>query len=274
VFSIGEFSKITGLSVKTLRFYHEEGLLEPSHVDAETGYRYYASAKVETARAIAFLRGLDFTVHEIREILSRTEDDADLLDAMQRQRALIDQKIRSYRQLVGSLDRFIAQEREVRQIMAGASYEVVEKMLEPMLVAGVGMKGKYSDCGKGFARIGRSMGSRIRGKPFMLHHEREYHEDDANYEVCMPVCAGKPIEGISVRELEGGRCVSLMHKGPYNELGRSYAKIFEFMHDKGYEWLTPTREIYHKGPGMIFKGNPRNYLTEIQVLIRPANPTP
>jgi DNA-binding transcriptional MerR regulator/effector-binding domain-containing protein len=273
VFSIGEFSKITGLSIKTLRFYHEEGLLEPSHVDAETGYRYYASAKIETARAIAFLRGLDFTVHEIREILIRTDDDADLLDVMQRQRALIDQKIRSYRQLVGSLDKFIAQEREVRQIMANTSYQIVEKMLEPMLVAGVRMKGKYSECGKGFARIGRGLGPRIRGKPFLLHHDCEYRQDDADFEACMPVRAGKPVDGISVRELEGGRCVSLLHKGPYNELGGSYAKIFEFIHDKGYEPLTPSREVYHKGPGMIFKGNPRNYLTEIQVLIRPAGAT-
>jgi DNA-binding transcriptional MerR regulator len=268
VFSIGEFSKITGLSVKTLRFYHEEGLLEPSHVDAETGYRYYASAKVETARAIAFLRDLDFTVNEIREILARTEDDADLLDVMQRQRAVINQRIRSYRRLVGSLDKFIAQEREVRQIMASTSSQVVEKMLEPMLVAGVRMKGKYSECGKGFARIGRGMGPWIRGKPFLLHHDCEYRQDDADFEACMPVRAGKPVDGISVRELEGGRCVSLLHKGPYNELGGSYAKIFEFIHNKGYEPLTPSREVYHKGPGMIFKGNPRNYLTEIQVLIR------
>jgi DNA-binding transcriptional MerR regulator len=273
VFSIGEFSKITGLSVKTLRFYHEEGLLEPSHVDEETGYRYYASAKVETARAIAFLRGLDFTVHEIREILARTDDDADLLEVMQRQRALIDQKIQSYRQLVRSLDKFITQEREVRQIMASSSYEIVEKVLQPMLVAAVRMKGKYSDCGKGFARIGRSMGRQIRGKAFLLQYDSEYREDDADFEACMPIRNGKPIDGISVRELEGGRCVSLLHKGPYNELGGSYAKVFEFIHDKGYEPITPSREIYQKGPGMIFKGNPRNYLTEIQVLIRQAGAT-
>ena len=39
MFSIGEFSKITGLTVKTLRYYHEEGVLVPSHVDGQTGYR-------------------------------------------------------------------------------------------------------------------------------------------------------------------------------------------------------------------------------------------
>jgi len=41
MFSIGEFSKITGWTVKTLRFYHEQGVLAPSYIDEETGYRYY-----------------------------------------------------------------------------------------------------------------------------------------------------------------------------------------------------------------------------------------
>jgi DNA-binding transcriptional MerR regulator len=40
--SIGQFATMTHLSVKTLRHYHEVGLLEPAHVDAGTGYRYYA----------------------------------------------------------------------------------------------------------------------------------------------------------------------------------------------------------------------------------------
>src|SRR3974377_953688 len=94
VFSIGEFSKITGLTVKTLRFYHEQGLLVPSCIDEETGYRYYAPARVGAARAITFLRGLDFSVGEIREILAQAEEGNDLLEVMERQRTLIDLKIR------------------------------------------------------------------------------------------------------------------------------------------------------------------------------------
>ena len=62
--------------------------------------------------------------------------------------------------------------------------------------------------------------------------------------------------------------MALLHKGPYNELGRSYAKILAFVKEKGYEVLLPTREVYLKGPGMIFKGNPKNYLTEIQMLVK------
>ena len=50
MFSIGEFSKITGLTVKTLRFYHER--LAPTAIDDQSGYRYYDADKVELARTI------------------------------------------------------------------------------------------------------------------------------------------------------------------------------------------------------------------------------
>ena len=51
-------------------------------------------------------------------------------------------------------------------------------------------------------------------------------------------------------------------------LGRSYSKILEHVEKAGIEVLLPTREVYLKGPGMIFRGNSRKYLTEIQMLIK------
>ena len=149
-----------------------------------------------------------------------------------------------------------------------SSFEVEEKPLEAIKIAGVRMKGKYSDCGKGFGRIGKSFGRYICGKPLCLYYDNEYRPDDADFEACMPVKGGKEVEGISIRQLPAGRCVSLLHKGPYDDLGRSYAKILEYVKTKGYEVVMPTREVYLKGPGMIFKGNPKKYLTEIQFLIK------
>jgi DNA-binding transcriptional MerR regulator/effector-binding domain-containing protein len=267
VYSIGEFSRITGLTIKTLRFYHEQGLLVPPHVDDETGYRYYSPATIEAARAITFLRELEFSVAEIREILAHADDEADVLALMQRHKEAIEARIRSYRKVVVSLNRFIAQEQEARLIMATTPVGIEEKTVPAMLIAGIRMQGKYSDCGKGFAKIGRNFGRQIRGQPFVLHYSQEYRENDADFETCMPIAGGKPIEGISVRELPGGRCVSLVHRGPYNELGRSYARIADYIHAQGYKVSVPSREVYLKGPGMIFKGNPKNYLTEIQMFI-------
>jgi effector-binding domain-containing protein len=151
--------------------------------------------------------------------------------------------------------------------MASTSYEIEEKDVAPVLVAGVRIKGKYGDCGKGFAQIGRRLGRYIRGKPFLIHFDKEYHENDADFEACMPVKSGNSDNEISVRELPGGHCVSLIHRGPYNELGRAYAKVAQYIHDKGYEVQAHPREIYLKGPGMLFKGNPKNYLTELQFFV-------
>ena len=51
----------------------------------------------------------------------------------------------------------------------------------------------------------------------------------------------------------------------YHELGPSYAKILQQANERKLALALPTREVYVKGPGMIFKGNPKNYLTEIQL---------
>jgi len=268
VYGIGQFSKIVGLSVKTLRYYHDEGVLVPSFVDPDSGYRYYDQHDVEKARVVSQLRELEFSLSEIREMLAGYDDDADLLDYLERHRDLFQERIQRFRNVVSSLDHIISREREALAAMQTSTFEVEEKALEPMLIAGVRMKGKYSDCGKGFSQIGKNLGRFICGKPFCLYYDGEYLPDDADLEACMPVRKPKAeVPGISIRELKGGRCVSLMHKGPYDQLGRAYARVLDYVRVKGLTPQLPSREIYHKGPGMIFKGNPQKYLTEIQIVV-------
>ena len=151
--------------------------------------------------------------------------------------------------------------------MTSSNFEIEEKQIETMLIAAVRMKAAYSECGTGFAAIGKKFGRFICGKAMLLHYDRGYKEV-AEYEACIPIRKSRDVEGISVRELPGGRAVTLLHKGPYGDLGRSYEKITEFIQERGYEVQIPTREVYIKGPGMILKGNPQNYVTEIQFLIR------
>jgi DNA-binding transcriptional MerR regulator/effector-binding domain-containing protein len=267
MYTIGDFSKIIGLTVKTLRFYHEQGLLIPSAVDDKTGYRYYDRSKIETARVITHLKSLDLTIEEIGAILRDAKDDADLRDIMERQKALLESKIKRYRMIVRSLNQFLAAEAETRKLMTKPTFQVEEKTVEPMLIAGIRMKGRYADSGTGFSRIGKSLGRYICGKPMLLHYDAEFRQDDADFEACMPVRTEKQVDGISIRRISGGRCVSCLHNGPYEQMGRSYAKILDYIRGKGYEVQMPTREIYLKGPGMIFAGNPSNYLTEIQIMI-------
>lgn len=267
MFGIGEFSRITGLTVKALRLYHEKGILVPARVDEESGYRYYGPDDAARARLIVRLRDLEFSLEEIREIL-RHADEGDILDTLEARRRELSGRIRRYQRAVRELRRIVGQEREARSIMDTASDAIEEKDLGPQLIAGVRMKGHYSDCGKGFAKIGKALGRHMTGKPFCLYYDGEYREGDADLEACVPLKREAAADGIDVRTLPGGRCVALLHRGPYETLGKSYERLLTHVREKGYEVVLPTREVYLKGPGMLLKGNPEKYLTEIQIPVR------
>jgi DNA-binding transcriptional MerR regulator len=69
VLAIGEFSRLTHLSVRTLRRYHDAGLLEPAAVDSATGYRSYSPDQIPTAQVIHRLRELDVPLPDVQRIL-------------------------------------------------------------------------------------------------------------------------------------------------------------------------------------------------------------
>ena len=81
---IKEFALLTGVSVRTLHYYDEIGLLRPDEVDEHTGYRYYGEASVLRMQEILFLRELDFSLKSIGEMLSSPNYD--------KKRALSEQK--------------------------------------------------------------------------------------------------------------------------------------------------------------------------------------
>lgn len=73
--AIGEFSRLTHLSVRTLRRYHEAGLLIPAVVDPSTGYRSYDGHQIPTAQVIHRLRELDVPLVDVRRIIESTDPD-------------------------------------------------------------------------------------------------------------------------------------------------------------------------------------------------------
>jgi len=270
-YGIGEFSQITGLSAKTLRFYHEKGILVPTSVDEATGYRFYDSDKIDKARVVMRLRQMEFSIEDIAAVFAECDDDADILNHLERQKKFLQQRISEDRDIVQSLGQIITREREARQVMDTASFKVEEKSIEPMLVAGIRIKGKYSDCGGIFSQLGKVVGRHISGEALCLYYDGEYREEDANFEPCFPIRKRVDAEGISIHELPAARCLSLIHRGPYDQLGRSYARILKECAELKSVLSLPTREVYVKGPGMIFKGNPKNYLTEILLPLQRAS---
>lgn len=261
---IGEFSLITSLSIKTLRLYHEKGLLIPAEVDDESSYRFYDEASFETARAIVMLRDLGFPLAEIRKMLEDRTDE-DLRTHLEARLKNVQSEIGKQKEVARSLASLIEFQKE--ETMDEREFEIEEIEVETVLIAGHRMTGRYQDVPKGLQVVCRKMGRHMNGKPMTLYYDAEYKEEGADFEPCVPVRKGQDADGISVRELKGGRCLSLLHRGPYETLRNSYGRIFAAAAEKGYEIRRPTREIYRKGPGILFKGKAKNYLTEIQVPI-------
>ena len=178
-FSIGEFSKITSLTIKTLRLYHEKELLIPAEIDEFSGYRYYDKNNYETARVIKILKDYDFSLAEIKEILDEYSDESEILLPLKEKLKEIELKINRYKEISNSIEIIISKEKEIK-MNSEKEFEVEEKEIETMLIAGYRMKGKYSDVGTGFGILGKAFGRHINGKPMNLYYEGEYKEDDAD----------------------------------------------------------------------------------------------
>ncbi len=99
---INEFAKLTGVSVRTLHYYDEIGLLKPAFVDAQNGYRFYDENSLLRMQEILFYRELDFSLKSILEILS--SPDYDKQKALAEQRKLLELKKERLERIIHALD--------------------------------------------------------------------------------------------------------------------------------------------------------------------------
>ena len=99
---INEFAKLAGVSVRTLHYYDEIGLLKPAFVDEQNGYRFYDEISLERMQEILFYRELDFELKSIAEIFS--SPDYDKQKALAEQRKLLILKKERLERIIAALD--------------------------------------------------------------------------------------------------------------------------------------------------------------------------
>jgi DNA-binding transcriptional MerR regulator len=110
LFSIGDFSRMTFLTVKALRHYHDVGLLAPARTDPSSGYRYYRPEQVGQARLIRRLRDLDLPVDDVRTVLAAPDEATrnavmvEHLDRMSRQLEQVQDTVESLRRMLSDED--------------------------------------------------------------------------------------------------------------------------------------------------------------------------
>lgn len=118
---IREFAKLTGVSVRTLHYYDEIGLLKPSFVDEQNGYRYYDENTLCRMQEILFYRELQFSLKEIRMILS--SPDYDKQNALKEQKHLLTLKKERLERLISALDGAMKGEKISMDIFDNSEFE-------------------------------------------------------------------------------------------------------------------------------------------------------
>ncbi len=264
-YRIGDFALITRLSVKSLRNYHDLELLTPTRIDSENGYRFYDESLISRARIITVLKAWNFSLQEIREILESCSDDHEVIHIIKQKKQEIQTRIKALKSIEGELSLLIENEKENKDMKYKTEIEIKET--EELNIISITYKGPFSDCGKYIGKLYKAAKGKAAGKVFSLYSEDVNH-DDPEGTVCLPVKKEVEGPGIEYRTIPAGKVISLIHIGPYDTIGNSYQKLVDYRNENSLEQTGPYREIYIKGPGFLFPGNPAKYVSEIQMYIK------
>jgi DNA-binding transcriptional MerR regulator len=257
--TIGQFSRMSWLSVKALRLYDESGLLHPAHVDVATNYRYYAAEQAPVARAIAILRTLDMPLAEIKEMV--TASDPDKVRAhLDAHRALLEDRIERDHRMLERVENFIRKG-------AVMTYDISISDIEPVDVIGVTFETSPESIGRdgGDARNRLLEGLNREeiapaGPPRSVYHE--LGEDSWTVETCFPVAGvSSAPDGLTLRRFEGGKAACAIHVGPYDELGMAYRELEVWVNERDLETASPPFDIYLNDPSEV--KDPAKFETEI-----------
>lgn len=265
MYKIGEFSKLAGMSVKTLRYYHELQLLVPVDTDDSTGYRYYDGASYERAKMIRLLKTFHFSLAEIIEIIDQIQDERDLQAYLREKAAQMDTQIAAIRREQAQLLKRI-ETKEGQKMASTSAMEI--KALSDNKVASIRYKGRYDEMGHFIGELFKVVKGNAAGPITALYYDECYMEEGADIEVCVAVKKDVSGKDVATRILEGGRFATVVHTGPYDQISDSYKVLMDAMQAQGLEAEIPSREIYLKGPGMLLKGNPEKYETELMMKLK------
>lgn len=97
---IGEFSKLTGVPIRTLRYYDEIDLFKPAEIDLFTDYRYYKEEQVEDLELINKLKSVGFTLDEIKQNWNNFTNDI-----MENKKKELEQKLDGINQSIKEIDK-------------------------------------------------------------------------------------------------------------------------------------------------------------------------
>lgn len=265
--SIGEFSKICGVSTKTLRYYDEIGLINPDEINAESGYRYYSIEQLKKMLYINRLKSYRFSLEEIRTMMQLEEDQSEemLCSALHKKRNEIQEKLKAFEYLVKQLSHDIANLEKGTPIMSYLDdIEVQLVETKPINILFTRLIMSSDDYSSGYGTYFNKLYEKIAteqltllGKPMTIYHSPEFNPTGNDTEFAIPIA--ESVKG--TRDLPGSLCAKSVLKGAYPELTSVYANLMKWIEDEGYELILPPYEIYVTDPHQA--NSPEDYSTEV-----------
>ena len=280
MFKIGEFSRLSRVSVRMLRHYDQLGLLTPSETDPFTGYRYYSAEQLPRLNRIIALRDLGFSLEQIAGMLEDDLSTEQLLGMLKLKRAEVEEQMKSEQQKLARLEVRIRQMSEAPRY---GEYDVIVRDIEPELVA------TYREVAADDDRIQQMFdkvetyvagfdGARADKPPFSIYYDDEYREKDMDVEVAVPLKYAIPeTESIRVRQMSRLWSVAcVVHVGEYSDMYQAYNALLAWIEANDYRMTGPIREVYlrYGADGLDFELPPtylandkHEYVTELQLSV-------
>jgi DNA-binding transcriptional MerR regulator len=250
--SIGRFARITGLTVRALRHYHELGLLRPVMVDPDSGYRYYEPLQAADALAVRRLRDIELPLDDIGALLA-SRDSSALASSLADHRARMAVRAEETARILREVDRYLTDPRAVFAAPDASAVELRD-VTEQHSIA-VHARVCADELGPPVVDAFR------RGRAFLLERDVEpsgpptlvapfadeegIHELDAAWPVESPV---DPDGDVSSMILPACRVVAVRHRGPYDDLDRAYRALARYIDERGLAPAAAPREMYLTDP--------------------------
>ena len=258
---IGRFSKISRLSVSSLRYYDELGLLRPAYVDPDSSYRYYLLSQVRTAETIRLLRALDMPLEEVQRYLEES-DSAQARDLLNHHERRMEERIAEGQRILAYL----------RRLQGGGEEDapplVLAQNLPPQEILAIHARVPETAVPGAWRELAAELRTYLRRRegseqPVGAIFPDPFHDERAvNMTVFIPSPANARGQGRIVREhLPGGLCATIRHLGPYTLLHRSYEHLAAWMQGHGHEATGAPREVYLVGPTET--ADPHSYETDV-----------
>jgi DNA-binding transcriptional MerR regulator len=242
--TIGEFATLTHLSVRTLRRYHEAGLLEPATVDPATGYRYYKAEQIPPAQVIHRLRQLDVPLAEVKSILA-TDDPQQRTDLITGHLRRLEDELDRTRTAVASLRRLLRPD--------PADIQVELRSIPARTVAAISGQTALDEAATWYdtamAELDAAFAPAERTGPPGGHYANElFTEGTGGMIVYRPVRTPRASGRIDVVDLAPADLAVAIHAGAHDDIDVTYGRLGAWVTEHALAVNGPIQETYLVGP--------------------------